>query len=1207
MTIFKISTNKVRCVIRATIMFVVVFCLLYASPLSAKHLVGGSVTYKFISTSNGLYHFQVTVDAFRDCSDQTAPALDNSIVIGIYEHTTTGDKRLFDTITFFISTLETVEPVSGGSGCSFHPSSCLQHGKYIGNINLPASVYGYDLIYLRCCRNVMVNLPQSSGYNYYAFIAPTSFKNSSPAFNDVPVPYICANDTVTLNFSASDPNGDSISYKIAWPYSGASASGNPAPLPPDPFSEPEKVSYNTFYSYLQPFGPQGVCKIGKTNGLLTVYAIKSGNYAIAVDYYEYRKGKLFDSTRRDVQFIVLNCPYNPAPTRKAINGNTSTDFYVQAGETIDFNFAFSDPNFNALKLTALGSLFSKSINPAILTILPNKDSFNVTANVKWKSVCTDVSPAPYSFIVKIQDNGCPPKTTYQTLNIYVLPPPIPKAIYGPQSACGLGDTFKYFAFPALNAHLAWKVDGGKIISIKNDTILIRWNSNVRQATIKVVNITPTGCVSDTFNEVINMFPKPPPSILTGPGEVCIKNAVTFEVSRSTYTTFVWNYGDARLLQDNNSSIQLMWNRKGPAFVKVVEIDAHGCFSDSLKMKINVGAPLADSIFGPVSVCPNSKNIDYVTSSQPGSTYTWQITGGVQASGGNGNHIKVNWGNKGPGTVSAIEKTIGGCIGDTVTLPVTIDYLLHTPPIRGDSTLCEMSAAKIYRVLNSNNSKYAWTVSGGSIASGQGSCKITVNWGSAGNGFITCQETAYDSINHEPCIGSPISLPVILDSLPRTSAISGPGMACVKTTNFYKVTGLKNSKYIWKIDNPALVINNQGADSISVYFSVAGSYKLSVQEISKDSCPGAVQTMPIFIDGMPNTGDIQGPQNVCTPYLTSIVYTVKGGLKSSFAWTIDGGVIVTGTGTNHITVDWYMAGSRKISVIETSAFGCPGLEKSIFVTVDSLILVMDLVTTVRSNDNQVQVYWHALNNQFLTGNIYLYRSANPGRDGYRLIASMPPDKATWIDKNVSTHETAYYYKIGALNSCNAMVWSNVHRTILLKDMGHINDSSYMLKWNSYVGWPEGVASYNTFKTSDMDTTLRFFNFGADSTAQVSTDLIGYRQCFRIGATRRGQSNMVSWSNNICVDVDPYLWIPNTFTPNGDNTNNTWKIFVSNYKNFRVDIYNRWGEHIFTSNDPGQQWDGRFKGMPSPEGVYLYMVQVGGATGNIYRNGTLNLLK
>lgn len=69
-------------------------------------------------------------------------------------------------------------------------------------------------------------------------------------------------------------------------------------------------------------------------------------------------------------------------------------------------------------------------------------------------------------------------------------------------------------------------------------------------------------------------------------------------------------------------------------------------------------------------------------------------------------------------------------------------------------------------------------------------------------------------------------------------------------------------------------------------------------------------------------------------------------------------------------------------------------------------------------------------------------------------------------------------------------------------------------------------------------------------------------------------------------DGHVYIPNAFTPNGRNPH--W-IISGIGPNTRVEVYNRWGQQIFESNDYlNNWWDGTFNGAPVPAGVYTYRI-------------------
>jgi gliding motility-associated-like protein len=80
--------------------------------------------------------------------------------------------------------------------------------------------------------------------------------------------------------------------------------------------------------------------------------------------------------------------------------------------------------------------------------------------------------------------------------------------------------------------------------------------------------------------------------------------------------------------------------------------------------------------------------------------------------------------------------------------------------------------------------------------------------------------------------------------------------------------------------------------------------------------------------------------------------------------------------------------------------------------------------------------------------------------------------------------------------------------------------------------------------------------------------------------------------VTVLKDYQLYIPNSFTPNGDGVNDMYEIFGNKaiIKFWSFDLYNRWGEKVFESNDINFQWDGRYKGVPVSQGVYVYHLNV-----------------
>ncbi len=73
-------------------------------------------------------------------------------------------------------------------------------------------------------------------------------------------------------------------------------------------------------------------------------------------------------------------------------------------------------------------------------------------------------------------------------------------------------------------------------------------------------------------------------------------------------------------------------------------------------------------------------------------------------------------------------------------------------------------------------------------------------------------------------------------------------------------------------------------------------------------------------------------------------------------------------------------------------------------------------------------------------------------------------------------------------------------------------------------------------------------------------------------------------------DCEMIIPNSFTPNEDNKNDYFfPVLQCEYSYYNFTIYDRWGNQIFTTNNPNGKWDGRFKGNLCEEDIYIYKIE------------------
>jgi gliding motility-associated-like protein len=71
----------------------------------------------------------------------------------------------------------------------------------------------------------------------------------------------------------------------------------------------------------------------------------------------------------------------------------------------------------------------------------------------------------------------------------------------------------------------------------------------------------------------------------------------------------------------------------------------------------------------------------------------------------------------------------------------------------------------------------------------------------------------------------------------------------------------------------------------------------------------------------------------------------------------------------------------------------------------------------------------------------------------------------------------------------------------------------------------------------------------------------------------------------------LWMPNAFSPNNDGKNDLFRVkYVYPVNEFKMQVFSRWGQLIFSSNNMSAGWDGTLDGEKMPEGAYVWTIQL-----------------
>jgi len=237
--------------------------------------------------------------------------------------------------------------------------------------------------------------------------------------------------------------------------------------------------------------------------------------------------------------------------------------------------------------------------------------------------------------------------------------------------------------------------------------------------------------------------------------------------------------------------------------------------------------------------------------------------------------------------------------------------------------------------------------------------------------------------------------------------------------------------------------------------------------------------------------------------------------------------------------------------------------------------------------QVVVSWDS-STAFDLKNYYVFRKR--ASDGQMIF--LDSTTGTIYNEPLDHISGADCYYVFARDSCgNQSDGSNRACLIILEGMSQKAYNS--LTWNGYFDWPDGIDKYNVYKDEDnrgwvpINTTPgNVTNFDDHS---LTDDVVDY--CYQVEAVENtGNHNATSSSTIVCLHQDPYVYVPNAFTPKTSiDINDSFGPTGMFIKNYNMTVYDRWGEVVFQTNSSGK-WDGYNNGNLVPEGIYMYVINI-----------------
>ena len=507
-----------------------VLCVLMALGLEAQatHLVGGELYYTHLGGSNYL----VTLKVYRDCgpANTLGTGFDDQVYIGMWDGTgQIGDNDVL-TIPLTQSNVSNV-PVALGNPCGTPPPDlCIEQAIYSTTVSLPATSYGWDLVWQRCCRNPSISNLQNfggtenPGATFVAHVPGTSVssdatQNSSPVFQELPPVAVCANFDFVWDHSAIDPDGDELVYSFCAPLDGGGTGGGNganSPVPNPPATPPyQEVEYIGGFSGTYPITSDPAMAIDPVTGVITGMPTSPGQYAIAICVSEFRDGELLSTTMRDFQFNVTLCDPN---IQSVVAEQTPAQLCI--GETITLD----NGSIN-------GSSYAWDFGVA-----------GITDDVSEEFEPTYTWPEPGDYWVSLVVNpGWPCADTSEAL--YQVWQPLDPVIVVDGFECEDGEELFTFAVEGNidgGASMLWDFGTGSpaLADIPNPGGISFDNADVWEI---VVSVNNHGCTSDAgFTWVA---PPDPVALVEDQYQFCTGLTFDFTNLSSNAEAYLWDFGD----------------------------------------------------------------------------------------------------------------------------------------------------------------------------------------------------------------------------------------------------------------------------------------------------------------------------------------------------------------------------------------------------------------------------------------------------------------------------------------------------------------------------------------------------------------------------------------------------------------------------------------------------------------------------------------
>ena len=358
------------------------------------------------------------------------------------------------------------------------------------------------------------------------------------------------------------------------------------------------------------------------------------------------------------------------------------------------------------------------------------------------------SPITLTYVVTATTSlGC---ASRDTIRLTVNPRPLPDSIQGSVSVCPTVQGVAYSIRNPRNTAYQWQVTGGTIASGQGTpSITVNWGGATAAASVKAFQLNAFGCSSDTVTLPVRVNQQLATQRPTGPVQVCINaGPFTYQTQYTNGSVYAWQLVGGTQVSTNQASVQVNWTRTG--LVKLVVTESSNpaggiCRGTSDTLYVNVlPAPATNlAISGPSRVCAGSGNLTFALPGAVNSTYAFTLNGTTVTGTGNTLTLPVPATSPTPYTVTIRETNASGCVGQ----PYTKTFLVVPPlAITGPASYCPESRTGLsFSTTALTGGQYQWTLTGGTITSGQGTGTVTIDVpAGTANAVLSVTETTSQS-------------------------------------------------------------------------------------------------------------------------------------------------------------------------------------------------------------------------------------------------------------------------------------------------------------------------------------------------------------------------------------------------------------------------------------------------------------------------------